>query len=332
MIEQEFLNIVNRIADSEKIEIKNTDHLQNGNMLRSGLNFYSDTAKQQYLGLINPGIHLPTVLNKLEGMEMKEDPGDFVRYNPAEISDNLIRLCELTRTKPIYGYKVSDMDLIYGCVSDQHTFVNDRDIHKITETFFDSMPHNVSLNHSIYRMVMQYELPEMAIPLGNDNSMNFRVSVGNSQFGVGSLFVEAGSYEKICTNGSMAWISQFSWRADHRRTTSKSLLERLVSGLNTILSKADKYMALLQQANETVIPIIKAEESVVKVLRSKRFNLLKREAESIYRRIRANPRYQRMNGFDLGRAIAEEARDIPGIDRAIELEQLAGRVMISQVI
>lgn len=331
MKELDFNNIVDSIASVEKVEISKADHLQNFNMLSSGINFYNDIARQQYLGLINPGIHLPEVISKLKKLSGVVDPNDSSWYEPADIADGIVRFCELNRTEPIMAYRVPGMNVLYGCVSNQHTFVKDKDVVDIKKAFFENIPHNTVYNHSIYRMKMDLNFPEISIPLVGDNAIQFRISIGNSQFGVGSLFVEAGSYEQVCTNGAMGWASKFSFRATHRRMSAEYLLRQLRDGINKIFAGATQYMTILRQANEIVDPIIKENESVVRVLRSKKFGLLKREAESIYRRIRMNPQYQRLNAFDIGRAIAEEARDTSSIDRLIELEHLAGRTMCSQV-
>lgn len=331
MKELDFNNIVDSIASVERVEISKADHLQNFNMLSSGINFYNDIARQQYLGLINPGIHLPEVIGKLRKLDTVHDPNDHSSLDPEELADQVVRFCELNRTQPIMAYKVPGMNVLYGVVSDQHSFVKDKDVVSITNAFFENIPHNTSYNHSIYRMKMDFNFPDIAIPLIDKNSLQFRVSIGNSQFGVGSLFVQAGSYEQTCTNGAMGWATKFAFRASHRRVSAEYLLRQLRDGLNKIFSGATQYMTILRQANEIIDPIIKENESVVLILRSKKFGLLKREAESIYRRIRANPQYQRLNAFDIGRAIAEEARDTVSIERHIELEHLAGRIMTSQV-
>ena len=323
---------VDRFKAVEKIEIRKTDHME-GFTLRSGLKPASDKVSSQYWGLINMGIHLPTVVSKMWNSSPLEHPVTKEEYNPRDITDSLIHYCELNRTTPMYGYKDPYNSMLYGIVSPEHVMVRDRDVLDIAEAFTQNLDHRARYNHDNARMMLDYEFPELGIELPNGNSMNFCLIIKNSQFGLGGLTVDGGGFESRCGNGMVMWAKgfDFHFNAIHRWRNAQELLTQLGVGLNKIFSLAPKALSILAQANEITDPIIKENESVVQVLRSKRFNMLKREAESVYRRIISNPNYKRYNGFDIGRAIAEEARDTTNLDRRIELEQLAGQVMTSQV-
>lgn len=313
-------------------EIEDWEHLQLPDYnLSSNLNFAADEVRSQYIGLINPNMHLAKVLSKLTSLEPVDDPLNFEVYDPEQIADSLVRFCELNREKSIYAYKHRDTNLVYGVVSPDHVRLDDYDVFQICEAHFKDLPFEGEYEHDIFRSKISYTFPEISIDLGGENSMNFRISVINGFTGRSALKGSAGSYEEWCTNGAMSWINKYNFSQNHIHTTAENMLKKLQRFLTRCLSKADLHMETLRQANEITEKIIKENSSVVKVLRSKKFNLLKREAESVYRRIRSNPRYQRLNGFDLGRAIAEEARDTGTLERQIELEQLAGKVMVSQV-
>lgn len=328
----QFEEKIDRFHRVEKVEIRKTDHME-GYFVNSGLKPYSDKVLGQYYGLINCGIHLPAIVGKFDSLPKQTHPITGRVYNPSTIKDDLVRYCELNRPKPVYGYKDPEMNILYGIVSPEHVPVKDRDVYDITEAFVKDMPCQARYYHDNTRMMIDYEFKELGIDLPDNNRMNFCLVVKNSQFGMGILSVEGGAFESRCGNGQIIWVDgmNLKWETIHRWRNASYMLEEIGKGMTKIMSMANKGLNALRQANEIIEPIIKENENVVNVLRSKKFNLLKREAESIYRRIITNPQYRRMNGFDVGRAIAEEARDTTNLDRVIELEHLAGRVMTSQV-
>lgn len=327
----QLIDIVNKMKGVTKVEVEKGDHLDDFTMQNSGLKCWNEDAWSQYIGLINPGIHLSTVYNKLKDGEEHEDPITRHHYDGKQIAHDLFRWCELNRTKPIIAIRDPIESLVYGFVSPEHVIIYDKDIYNMSEAFLENIPHNSEYYHDINRMMLRYEFPEISFKLQHDNAMNFQISVGNCQFGRGSLFIKAGSYEQRCTNSPMAWQGVFTWMMAHRWRNAEEMLTQFSGGLTEIFSSAQGYMKILQRANEIIQPIIKENESVIRVLRSQRFNLLKREAEGVWQRIRANPEYQKLNGFNLGRAISEEARDTDNLTRKIELEQISGRTMVSQV-
>jgi hypothetical protein len=329
---EQFIEKVNRFKRVEKIEIPKTDHMD-GFLQGSELKPISDKVLQQYYGLINPGIHLPAIVGKFNNMEVLKDPLDGMEYDPRIMKDDIIRYCELNRPKPIFAYKDPELNVVHGFVSPEHVPIYDRDVFDISEAFTQDIPHTTRYAHDGTRMVLDYEFPEIGIDLPDNNRMNFCLIVKNSPFGMGALRVDAGAFEQRCGNGSILWVKdmKFSWMAIHRWRSASYMLGQLAEGLNKVFAMAGKGVALLQEANEIVEPIIKENEDIVRVLRSDKFNLLKREAESVYRRIITTRQYRRLNGFDLGRAICEEARDTSDLDRRIELEVLGGRTMTVQV-
>lgn len=332
MNQEQFERMVNSLKPVDKVRIRKTDHLQNGNLSNELLNFAGDSPKSQYIERINPGIHLAKVISGLERLENKTDPNNFATLSPSAIADDVVRVCELNREDPMYALRANN--LVYGIVSDQHVLIYDKDIYDMFKEFVEKseMEYHADYYHDTYNMRVAYTFPELEIPLEEENGMNFRVVIGNSQFGVGSGYVEAGSFEQMCTNGvALGYESIFRTRLAHRAISAENFLTKMLEGFNKVFGNAPALLEKLREANEVGERIIKENESVVKVLRSDKFRLLKSEATSVYRRIKANPRYQRMNGFDLGRALAEEARDTSNLTRKMELETLSGRVMVSQV-
>lgn len=328
---EEFEKVVADFKDGiQKKKLSNYDHF-NGEQLSSGPAFLDQDITSQYIGLINPGMHLGTVVNKLDGMERVDDPIDNSEIYPSDISDELIRFCELKRENPVYIYKDKDTNVVFGAVSDQHLYVPDKDIFDVCENFLQDIPHESTYAHNMKRFVMNHRFPELAVELGSDNALNFRITVGGSSFGFGSCFVRSGSYEQWCTNGAMAWSSDFQWTHQHRWSSAENLLRDYTTAIRGQLAEADRLLPLLEEANEINERIIEAQKDVVKVLRSDRFNLLKREAEGVYKKMRSKDQYTRYNGFDIGRAIAEVARDTGSFDRSLELEQKAQEVMLCQV-
>ena len=318
----------------EVVEIENIDHLQN-NTLGTGLNFYRDTPRSQYIELINvKKIYLGTIISKLQNAESIEDPVSGNEIDPAIAVDQLVRYSELSRDRdkqPIFAYKDKRDGLIYGCVSKKHTYLPDNRVFKIMENHVKDIPHEADYYHNIFQWKIDYRFPDTSLDLGDGNKMDYVVSAGGSAYGMRAAYVCASAREQVCANGMMAWVSKFSWRQIHVGLRSELLLTRYLENFNSTLSGGTAFMELLRQANEVGEAIIDQYANVVEQLRSKRFNLLKTEAEDIYRRIRTETRYQRLNAFDVGRAIAEQARDTISLNRRIELEQLAGRVMLEQV-
>ena len=137
----QLLEKVDRFKNIEKVEIRKTDHME-GFTLRSGLKPASEKVSGQYWGLINQGIHLPTVVSKMWNRETVNDQIAGKFYNPRTIVDNLIRYCELTRDKPVYGYKDPTNNMLYGIVSPEHIQVYDKDVLDVAEAFTENLPHN----------------------------------------------------------------------------------------------------------------------------------------------------------------------------------------------
>ena len=332
LTKSQFVEKIDRFKRVEKVEIKKTDHMD-GFFNNSQLKPYNEKVLGQYWGLINPGIHLPAIVGKFDKLESKTNPLTGKIYNPQTIKDNLVRFCELNRDTPVIGYKDPELNILYGIVSPEHVPIHDRDVFDITEAFVQDIPHDTRYYHDNTRMMIDYEFKEIGMDLPDNNRMNFCIVVKNSPFGMGIFSVEGGAFEHKCGNGQILWVEgmNFKWSMIHRWRNASYMLTEATKGLKNVLSLAGRGIEFLRQANEIVEPIIKENENVVSILRSKKFNLIKREAESIYRRIITSPQYRRMNGFDVGRAIAEEARDTSNLDRRIELEQIAGRTMTSQV-
>jgi len=330
MTEQEWLNIVtNQKEHIKKTRLRKWDHV-NDNKLGE-LSFLSSSAYDRYIDLINPNMHLGKVVSKLRSIgDPQVAPETSVVHDPKVMADDLIRFCELNRVEPVFIYHDEGTKSIVSAVSPRHTRVYDLDMYEIVDMFFKDIPTEMRFENDIHRSRITITMPQLAIQLGGDNAMNFRIVVGNSEFGYGSCYSNAGAYEQVCTNGSMAWLSKFQWKQIHI-SSPEVILKNLAQGIFDVMSNADSYMGLLEQANEITERYIKENVNVVKFLREDKFRLLKREAESIYRRIRTNPRYQRFNAFDVGRAIAEEALVTPGIERRVWMEKLSGRVMLAQI-
>jgi len=296
------------------------------------LSFLGTAPYGRYIDLINPNMHLSKVVSKLNSIaEPILVPESNEVLDPKIMADDLIRYCELNRKEPVYLYKDDTNNSIISAVSGRHSRVYDTDVYEVMNEFFKDIPHQYQFESDMYRSRITVSLPELAIKLGGDNSMNFRFSIGNSEFGYGSCYCDAGSYEQWCTNGARAWVSKFKWQQIHV-SSPESILRNLADALLDQMSKADQYMTILENANEVSERYIKENVNVINFLRKDKFGFLKREAESIYRRIRNNTRYQRMNAFDVGRAIAEEARDTNDMERKLWMENLAGKVMVAQVI
>jgi len=331
----EFAKLTQELEDNvEVVEVQNIDHLQD-NTLGSGLNFYKDSPRQQYLDLVNVWkIYLSNLVSKLRNAESVDDPIDNSTINPTQLVDRLVRFSEISRDRekqPIYAYKDKRDGLIYGCVSKRHTYVPDSRIFKIMETHVKDIPHEATYYHNIFQWKIDYRFPEIKFDLPDDNAMEYMISVGGSAHGFRIAYVCASAYEQTCSNGMMGWVNKLHWTQVHAGIQPELLLTRYKEHFNQSLSNGTGFMELLTQANEVSDAIIDEYQNVVEQLRSKKFNLLKGEAEEIYRRIRSEQRYQRLNAFDVGRAIAEQARDTLSLNRRIELEQLAGRVMLQQV-
>ena len=286
--------------------------------------------------------------NKMNGGYIPDENGEYVlldeNIDAKELSDQLIRYCELNRKQPIFAYRHEGSGLVYGIVSQRHTLLQDIDVFDIINNRFEDIPHTYQFEHNNFRMRVGIILDEIAVELGGEKSIKFRISAGNSMFGVGSAFVVAGSFEMWCKNGAMGWrtkakkewraegfLGGFEWSKIHVYNPSY-ILRDLSNALNDQLGKADKYLELIENANEADEPIFKQNDDIIKKLTEDKFKLHKTEAEEVYKLMKTKTQqYGRFNGFDTGRAIAEVARDIPNLTRRFELERISGKIMFAQV-
>jgi len=318
----------------ERVEIENTEHLNNFN-LGPGLTFHKSAPRSQYIELVNTHkIYLSRLMNKLMDAEPIDHPLTGEPVDPTPAVDTIILYEELSRDRdkqPIFGYKDKRTNKLYGVVSKHHVYVPDHEIYKIMEAHVKDIEHEATYYHNIFQFKVDYRFPDIGFELEDDNQMQLMITVGGSAFGFRTAYVCSSAWEQACTNGMMAWVPKLSWKQIHVGMAPELLLTRYKENFNQCLAEGTKLMDLLTQANKVSDTIIDAYANVVEQLRSKRFNLLKREAEDIYRRIREQPRYQTLTAFNVGRAIAEQARDTLDLNRRIELEQLAGQVMLQQV-
>ena len=330
MSEEQWLNIVTNQKDNiKKVRVRKWDHISDFKLGENS--FISESAYDKYINLINPNMHLGKVVSKLRSIGTVQTPPESNQIlDPSVMADDLIRFSELTRVEPMFVYKDENTKSIVSAVSQRHSRVYDLDVYNVVKSFFENVPSEMSFENDIHRSRIIITLPELAVELGSDNAMNFRISVGNSEFGYGSCNCRAGSYEQWCSNGAMGWKTQFQWKQIHI-SSPEVILRNLAQGIVDMMAQADTYMAILEQANEVTDRYIEDNVNVIAFLREDKFRLLKREAEGVYRRIRNNPRYQRFNAFDVGRAIAEEALNTHTIERRVWMEQLSGKVMVAQV-
>lgn len=305
------------------------------------------SVRSQILGLYNQGLNcnLSNTLKKLNGdLGTQTDPVDKEVYFPKQIADDLLRYAELNRTKPIFALKHKKTRFVYGSVSDRHQILQDSRMYEMYEAIFSDIPHTVSFEHNYFRCRININLDDIRVDLGKENSMSFRISLGNSMFGMGSAFVRAGTWEQICSNGAMGWKSRlnkvynldikdnlFDWKRSHVYAPI-NILKDMQDGLIKQLTYGDKYMEAVEDAYETTESIFKKEETIEKELTDDRFKLTKNEALQAYRLLKhKHEQYQNTNAFDTGRVIAEVARDTISLDRKIELEKIAGQIMFSQI-
>jgi hypothetical protein len=287
-----------------------------------------------------------------EGEMVQYDEGEYVmidrEINPKELLDKTIRYCELLKDRkkyPIYVLRHKISGLIYAFVSKDHVRLSDKDIIDMVEPYFADMPVTFQYKHSTWRMEVNATLDDISIELGHNNAMKLRVCIGNSMFGRGSAYVSIGSWEMLCSNGAMGWASKLAEqfevegfelledvRQQHRWKTPDVILDEMREGITSQLKGGDKYLYLIENANEITDPIIKKNKDIVEELRKKRFNLKENEAREVYALLKTKTeQYRHTNGFDVGRAIAEVARDTENHERALELEKLASKTMFSQL-
>lgn len=351
MEEQQFIAICKDLKDNiEKVIINKNDHFDGKKTMKSGLQFSDDSVRSQYIELINPSMHLAKVSSKLNELNNPiTDPISHEVIDPKILSDKLIRYCELNRERTLYCYKHKISGLAYGFVSPQHKILYDLDMWKVVNNLVKDIPHSYDLRHHTFRMEININFDEIAIELAGNNSMKYRMCIGNSMFGQGSAFITAGSFEQICTNGAKAWRTKvrkeweeqwselgitggFDWRKAHI-ISAEVILKDINKEITNQIGKADKYIGLLEEANEINESIFKENADIVAELQKKKFELTKKEANEVYRLMKTrHEQYGRFNAFDTGRAIAEVARDTPNHQRAMELEQRAGYIMVTQVI
>ena len=307
------------------------------------------SVRSQLLGLINSGVnvHLGGTLSKLygDGVGNQTDPIDHFVYDPKELGDDLLRYCELNRKENIYvlNHKVSNN--AYGIVSGRHVITQDADVYDMQRNIFRDIPNTTTYQHNYFRFMIQITCDEIAIELEDGNKMKLRINLGGSMFGYGSAFIKIGSYEKICMNGAMGWKNKlnkifnipqndrgvFDWRKRHTYSADY-ILKEMEKGIIKQLSYGDVYMQALQEAHEANEPLFKENTKIDEELTKDRFKLTQQEAGDVYKLLlHKHKQYSKKNAFDVGRAIAEVARDTPSLDRRIELEQLAGETMLMQV-
>lgn len=268
--------------------------------------------------------------------------------NPKDILDQVVRYCELIKERnkyPIYVLRHKKSGLVYAFVSKSHIRLSDKDIVDMVEPYFKDMPVTFQYKHSTWRMEINAILDEIAIELGQNNSMKLRICIGNSMFGRGAAYVTIGSWEKWCSNGAMGWayklakqfeIAGFELLQDvrhqHRWRTPDEILSEMREGITNQLKSGDKFLYLIENANEITDPIIKKNKDIVNELQKQKFGLQKNEAQEVYALLKTKTeQYHHNNGFDIGRAIAEVARDTKAHERALELEKIASKTMFSQL-
>lgn len=361
-----FENIVYDLRDNvDKKTVSTTDyHLDYPSMtlkhVGNGID-YDDyhcaeaSVRSQLLGLVNSGvkIHLGSSLNNLFKGDSIVDPVDKFNYDPTELADELLRYCELKRQKNVYVLNHKTSGNALGIVSGTHKITQDADIYELYQNFFAEIPHTAEFRHNYFRMMINVTLDEMELELEDGNSMKLRINLGNSMFGVGSAFIRIGSWEKVCQNGMMGWRSKlnkvfdiapigqkpkgvlgtgvFDWRMNHTYQPSK-ILEEMSDGIMKQLTYGGKYIDAMERANEANEPLFKKNTKIEEALTKEKFKLTKNEAAEAYKlMIHKHKQYGRKNAFDVGRAIAEVARDTASLDRRIELEIIAGNTMLLQV-
>ncbi len=291
-----------------------------------------------YINKINPGAHLGKVISKFYDMEPLTDPSDSRELDPKNLMDDLIKYCEQLRKEEMVAVQDDSNGMILGVVSPNYVSIQNCDMFTISKQILDGagIPYEASYEHDGYQMRINYRLPEMAIELpdvnGEENVMELRASLFNGMTGHRSFGFTLGSWEQICTNGAMGLKSKFEWRRAHVGR-SVDFFQEFTNNFTQQLRQGEEYLDLLEMANEITEPIIKENEDIIKVLSSEKFKLQVSEAEEVYRRMRHHKRqYTRRTGFDLGRAVAEVARDTHSIDRRMDLEVIAGTMMLMQVV
>lgn len=306
------------------------------------------SVRSQIVGLINAGvkINLGSTLSKLYGhLKPLLDEHTRINYAPVDIAEQLLRYCELNRAKNLYILYHQTSRYAYGMVSDRHQITQDADIYDLYRELFQEIPHTAYFSHNYFRMKIDITMDDIELELEDGNSMKLRVSLGNSMFGVGSAFVKIGSWEQICSNGAMGWNNKLTkefglskedahyFPYTQRHTYAPShILGEMKEGIIKQLGMGQEYIEVLEEAHSIESPIIKKVEDIEKELQKDKFGLGKAEAEEVYKLLmHKHKQYKRRNAFDVGRAIAEVARDTVNLDRQIELEQIAGKTMLAQV-
>jgi len=301
----------------------------------------SNNAIGAYLSKINPGAHLNKVVNKFNSMPTLTDPANQEEIDPSLFVDEMIRYCELHRTDDLIAVQDNSNGMIMGVVSNKYCTIQDCDIYTLTHGILEAndAAHETTYEHDGFQMRMNVRFPDRVIELdpvdGKPNEMELRLSVFNGMTGIRALGINVGSWEQVCSNGAMGLKKMFEWKQSHIETANikaVDILEMFTENLVAQLRKGDKYLDLIEKANEISTPIIRENQDIVKILSSEKFKLLKREAEEVFRRMKHHKKqYKRKNAFDIGRAIAEVARDTHEINRRHDLEIIAGNTMLMQV-
>ena len=274
----------------------------------------------------------------MDSLPVMTDPTTGRDIDPSEPVDQLIRYCEIYREKPIIGVRDTKTNLLMGAVGkDYNTEVSNHDIYQINKNTLDTIDvkYEATFEHDNYQCRMNYTFPEYQIELpevhGKENFMALRISTFNGQTGFRALGIAVGSWELICTNGAWGIKDVPKWTKIHVGDTVR-ILEAYVQNFNKQLENGIGLLDKLSEANEINEPIIKANENIVKILSSKKYQLKVKEAEEVFTRMKHHKaQYSRMNGFDIGRAVAEVARDTHEINRRTELEVIAGNLMTIQL-
>jgi hypothetical protein len=294
-----------------------------------------------YLSRINPGAHLNKVVNKFNDMEVMTDIRTHDEIDPSLFVDEMIRYCELYRQEDVIAVQDDTNDLIMGIVTNGYSVVQNCDIYTLTHGILESndITYKTEYRHDGFQMQMNVIFPDRVVELdpvdGKPNEIELRMSIFNGMTGTRALGINVGSWEQICTNGAMGLKSLFEWKQSHINTkniTAVNILERFTENLVKQLGKGDRYLELIEKANKITEPVLRENQDIIKFLTGDKFKLLKREAEEVFLRMKHHKsQYSRRTGFDIGRAVAEVARDTHVINRRHDLEIIAGNMMLMQV-
>ena len=301
------------------------------NLLSNGFRFQNDVPKQQYVSLLNQDlkIGLGNIVGRLQGRQPLDDMLSGESYIPDIILADLVRYAELNREEgTVQMYVDSRTNEIFGTVSPQHTYIPSKIVYEQLLQFYDAMgvKYDMSFQDNYNNTRIDVVFPEMALEVGRNDNLNFKVVVMNGDFGNGALKYVGGFIRLICTNGMIIGEDIVSTRLVHK-ANDKVLLTKFLGSMVESFAIYDAYSGRIREAAEITEDWIDSKVGLVNFLPDN-FNVLVREAKEIYSTVRQNNYKQ--NAFWIGQAVAEVARD-KGLEDRYRLEQIAGQICLAQV-